>query len=470
MMKYKGLFIPLVLISLSLFPGYIAGQKKFSDAVKVYSYGAKGDGQNDDSKALEDALNYCVKYGKTCYIPKSKTYYKVTRTIRVNITAGQKLEIVSDGAVVKAASLDNFKTATIWKISPTYDEKVLLSFGPAAANYTDMNTAFAKNAGTALRVTGLVIKGPSDPFPEVPEKNQKTLVGLQTSCTQVSIMNCDFRDIYGYGIVSFGVQQYTNSNNTYKEVGGRGKTLYAFKEDFDSFGDAIYTALVRPGANIRISDCDLTGIQRFKRRSRVGITFEYSTAPYKVNIDRCKIRHYAKGMHYEEKARSTTTINNSYIEDVNFGIANIGNAGSDCTIKNSRISTGLSDGQEQGDAYAFITMYGDVNISVENSTLDFNGRQRAYQNFAGVKKVTRTTINANNTNPAIANSNTVFEACRFVNFGGNGPSFTSYAGGNRFFLRNCTFEGGGDVHAKGERLKLSIERAVNKSGKAIIPN
>jgi hypothetical protein len=439
-------------------------------AVNVANYGAVGDGVKDDTKALTDALNYCVANKKVCYIPKSKSFYHVTGTIRVDIKPSQKLEIVSNGGIVKAGTLTTFKSTTLWKISPMYDEKVLLSFGPAAANYTDLSTAFAKNNGTTLIVKGLIIDGVSEAFPEVPEKNQRILVGLQTSCANVNISSCSFSNIYGYGMVSFGAQTYINSGSTYREVGGRGKTPYAFKVDTDAFGDAIYTAVVKPGANITIRNCNLTGIQKFKRRSRIGITFEYSKQPYRITIDGCKIRHYAKGIHYEEKAKSTTLINNCLFEDVNFGVANIGNAGSTSIIRKSVFNIGTTDGQEQGDAYAFLTMYGDVNISVENSQLNFKGRKGAFQNFAGVKKVINTTLNANNTNPSIANANTQFESCKFINFGGNAPSFTSYAGGNSFLLKNCTFEGGDNVHAKGQKLSLKFDRTVSKSGKQLIAN
>lgn len=441
----------------------------YTDVVNVNRFGAKGDGLQDDAEALEKAFNYCVLNNKRCFIPKTTAFYNIKRSVRISVKAHQKLEIVSNNAMVKVGSLKGFQNKTIWKISPVYEEHVLFSIGSTAENYTDIATAFNGNQLSTLKILGLTFSGNLDNAPEVPEKGEKTFIALQTSCYNVEVTNCTFKNIYGYGQVSFGVKNYKNVKNTYLDVGGRGKTTFAHKVDGDSFGDAIYTASVKKDAVIEFNDCELTGIRKFKRRSRIGMTFEYSDHPYQVAINRCIIRHYAKGIHFEEKAKSSILINGSTFEDYNFAIANVSNHGSVCTIKNSSFATAFTDGQEQGDAFPFITMYSDMSINVYQSIFDFKGRKRAYLSFVGVKNMVNCTFNGHHTNPSIADANILFKNCRFIGFGGENPSFKSYHGGHKFVMNNCVFEGGEAIHAKGQKVSLAFKNSINKDGKALIP-
>ncbi|MGV8878724.1 MAG: hypothetical protein ACOH2A_06800 [Sphingobacteriaceae bacterium] len=441
----------------------------YADAVNVTRFGAKGDGLQDDADALEKAFNYCVLNNKRCFIPKTSAFYNVKRTVRVPIQVNRKLDIVSNNATIGIGTLKDFQNKTIWKISPVYQEFVLFSIGSDAENYTNIATAFNSNQHSTLKIRGLLFSGNLDDAPEVPEKGQKILIALQTSCYNVDVEHCVFKNIYGYGQVSFGVKNYKNISNTYLDVGGRGKTNYAYKIDGDSFGDAIYTTSVKKDAIIKFDDCELTGIRKFKRRSRIGMTFEFSDQPYRVVINRCNIRHYAKGIHLEEKSKSEMLINDCNFEDYNFAIANVNNNGSVCKITSTSFATGFTDGQEQGDAFPFLTMYSNMDISVYRSSFDFKGRKQAYLSFVGVRNMIDCSFSGNNTNPSITDANVLFQSCIFKDFGGDNPTFKSYHGGNTFTLNNCTFIGGGAIHAKGQKVTLSFKNPINKSSNALIP-
>ncbi len=53
----------------------------------IKDFGAKGDGSTDDTKAIQDALNECIKAKGKLIIPAPPNFYKITNTLNIEPTA-----------------------------------------------------------------------------------------------------------------------------------------------------------------------------------------------------------------------------------------------------------------------------------------------------------------------------------------------------------------------------------------------
>jgi hypothetical protein len=421
--------------------------------VNVATFGARGDGRTDDAPALEKALKHCMDQNLTCYIPKTTKSYHISRTIRVQPEPGQSLRIRSNGAVIKPLRIPDNNSA--YNLT-SFKEHVFLSVAKTIPSIQD-KAMFRHSKGTRVEVTGLHFDGAN-----LPEKiaantfDTDIFIGLQILAEDVKVDQCSFTNIYGYGLRVHNVKNSSITNSHFSNVGGRGATPHAQKQDFDGIGDAIYHALVKDEGNIRIANSTFQGKKQQGKRSRSAITFEYSTQPYDIQLSNLTISGYAKGIHIEEKAPTVVNINNIRLDDFNFGIANVLNDRSKIYFSNAKINVGRSDGNDNGDALAFLNYESKAEIYVDQSELHFNGRKGAYQSAVGLKRVKNSTINAHNTNLFFADGSTLFENCTFVAFGGEGKSFSSHGPGNTYRIKNSQFKNSSAVHAKGDQVKLEI--------------
>jgi hypothetical protein len=244
------------------------------------------------------------------------------------------------------------------------------------------------------------------------------------------------------------------------DVGGRGATPFVNKIDRDAFGDGVHYTLVKSSGVIAISNCVFNGKKIQNKRSRSAITFEYSTAPYKIMLSYDKISGFAAGVHIEETAPTQVFADNVEISDCNFDLVNVLNNDTQIYLNHSRLDIGMPDGNDNGDAQAFLNYRSKAKIYINNSYLNFNGRKQAYESAPGLIKVENSTINGNQTNPFFADGNTVFSDCTFIGFGGAGKSFSGNENSS-YKILNGKFKNGGQIHANGQKLKLSIEGGRN---------
>ncbi|NLU94415.1 glycosyl hydrolase family 28-related protein [Chitinophaga sp. Ak27] len=467
MTRYFAFFMTSFFIVFSI--KSTAGQKRIKPSqsiINVKDFGAKGDGVTDDADAIIQALTQAVKTNSVCYIPKTTRFYNISKTIRLSLNANDKITINSDGATIRPIGM--VKNESIYNIT-SYPEHVFLSLGPREAS-SDVHKAFVNNDGVSVNVKGLCFDGRAFQVVSLPPKNDADIaIALQVSAQNINVSNCTFQNIFGYGIRLHGASTLNVNSTNFARVGGRGKTPSADKVDFDAFGDAIYISSLRENASVSIASCTMTGIKSGNMRSRVGITFEYSSSNYNANIKGCDVRGYAKCIHIEEKNNSTFNINQCKFADFNYAIANIRDNAT-MNFYNCTFTVGLSDGKDNGSALVFLSMYGMPTISVYKSTLDYsNSAQRTYQSVVGLKLLKDCIINANNKNFYFADSNVTFDGCTFQNFGGAGASFFSNSGKNKFVIMNSRFSGGGDVHANGTKASLNFMNSnVSQQGRKLI--
>ncbi|NML35828.1 hypothetical protein HHL17_01345 [Chitinophaga sp. G-6-1-13] len=468
-LSYLGVYMLIALVS-GIHPVAFADAKSpkgnfsritvgglIADNINVKDFGAKGDGVTDDQAAIEKAANAAVAAGKVCYIPKTSANYLIGQTIRVLLVAGQKLNIVSNGATIKPTS--TVKNKAVAGLT-AFREHVFLAIGPSVnTNAPSMDKVFDNNKGITVTVTGLVFDGSNIPQMAVsPDFNTSIGIGLQISAESQTVTNCQFRNLFGDGYMALGPGTMNCSNNTFTGVGGRGKTPVIFNVDNDHFGDAVNVSAVKAGGKLNITNCQMNGLVFGKRRSRCGITLNFSATTYAVNITGCSINNYAKCLHIEESAVSNTTIRNTIFTNFNIAIANTLNNGSTCSIYDSKIYVGWNNNEEiPGTAQMIVAYKSNAKTQMYNTVLDFK-ESGVYQGVAPITLFKNCIIKAYNRNVFFAdNPDMVFDGCTFDRFGGSAKSFSSCCGTKmNITIKNSNFIGGGKVMSDDSKISVKF--------------
>lgn len=425
-------------------------------SVSVLDFGAVGDGITDDSDAFQKAIIYCIKNEKILYVPKTKHNYSLTKTIRVELSKNDKIKIISNNAVILPVDLENRSAYNL----TSFKEHIFISIGRKINSIRKIEKP-QENSGTEIDISGLIFDGRKNKYNEkILSFDNDIYIGAQLIAEKVRLSDCTFKNIFGYGVRIHEVSDSRIEHCKFINVGGRGGTPFANNIDFDGFGDAIYHAKVNGDANILISDCKISGKKYNDKRSRCAITFEYSEFPYKVNLEKLDISGYAKCLHIEEVAATIFHIKDVKMTDFNFGIANVLNNKTEIFLNNCTLNVGFNDGNDNGDALAFLNYRSFAKIYVSNSKLNFNGRHRAYQSAVGLAEVKNSTINGNNTNFFFADGNTVFSRCKFVNFGGPHESFKSNHSNNVYTIEDSKFFGTSLSSITGNNVKVIITRCI----------
>lgn len=427
--------------------------------ISVSSFGAKGNGLADDSKAIENAMKHCVKNNLICYLPRTLKFYNITSTIRIPLEPGESLTVKSNGAVIKPLNLTSNKSA--YNLT-SFREYIFLSIGKEI-NSIRSPLMFKFSEGTSIDISNLTFDG-SNLKGKIATSTFSTdiFVGVQALAEKVQVKDCNFRSIYGYSLRIHNVKKSLITGSVFSDISGRGATMYGQKADFDGVGDAIYHALVKDNGSVEILNCKFTGKKYQNKRSRSAITFEYSTQPYKIILKDLDVKGFAKCLHIEETAKSLVSIDDVNFSDFNFAIANVLNDRSVLNVKKSRIDVGVNDGNDNGDALAFLNYQSKAKINVDSSYLNFRGKQQAYQSAVGLESVKNSTINGNGTNFFFADGSTSFINCTFVRFGGQGKSFSSNNPQSHYQLINSILVNCSAIHSKGERLTLQVKNLKSK--------
>lgn len=434
----------------------------YEGPLNVQWFGARGDGKTDDTAALRKALSTAAETGEVAYIPRTSTTYSISSTVRVPLVAGQQLIVESNGATIKPTA--NIKSDSLWRLS-MFDERIFLSFGIAGSGKQlskDVHTAFKNNGGTNVAVRGLIIDG-RDAVPIVlstikggkPDWDTQVGVGIQISAENVTIENCRFQDIHGYGTRIHGPKNAYIANNTYHEVGGRGNVaIRKLGPDMDGYGDSLYLSSIAGGGQIVVTDCSFQGLSNLPFRSRIGVTFEYGDELYNSIVSNCTFSGYAKCIHIEEKVPSDIKIENCLFRNFNFGIANVINDKGRCVVNNSKFMVTDTDKYDYGSPLFLLNYQSNCASYFSKCEIHLNTAGQTWQLIAGAQLFEGCTFYGYGKNHFFADASARFSNCFFYDFGGPARSF--YSGGkHEYVLENCDFTGG-DVHAKGQKLKLTF--------------
>lgn len=441
-----------------LFPVICFGQER--KTTNITSFGVKADGVTDNSAAFIKALKYCSDNNTICFIPRANKSYKVSGTVYLDLQGDNHLEIQSDGAVIEMASIESFAPYLLRKLTPGFKELPIFAFGSKSGN-SDMARAFDNENKSFVVISGLQFKGSS----QFSQPNNPTAIvsGIDCSVGTIHFKNLTFQDIQGYGIRSFGAENLEIDNIDMDNVGGRG-----IESKSDAFGDGIYIAALKNNAKVLINKINLKGALTGNKRSRIGITFEFSVKPYHAVITNSSIANFAKSIHVEEPAPAQFEVRNCDFSKFNYGIAMIGNTKAIMNVYKSNLVCSSTDGGiEHGDGGPVINMNNGGQLNFHESKINLDGKRNSYISMVGVKELDNCTIYGNNKNPFFADASTTFSNCKFIDFGG--PSYSFFSHGSTissFAILNSSFSGGGPVNANGQRVNLVISNS--KSSKPLI--
>lgn len=292
--------------------------------LNVKLFGAKGDGQTDDTQALTNGINAGIKSDRIIEIPPGT--YKITSEIHVY---SNKVTPITIRGVIK-----NGKKPVIFSDNFI---NLLIVQGDA---YTPQG---------AVSISNIEFKGNNVPYSsEHPYFNKPNLyrIGIGVfSKRKVEIKNCTIRNVYGRGI------QIINDNWGNAKLESRFDNVDIINNEilntwglhptdhngvYDEYGDGIYVSNARKGlikGNKVVNNLNVT-----KQFGRGGIVLEYNTENF--SIDSNLIQGYDRNIHLEADLGNITIKKNTIIGS-DFGILVIefcNTAGNPITIYNNYIS------------------------------------------------------------------------------------------------------------------------------------
>nr|WP_295870339.1 hypothetical protein [uncultured Chitinophaga sp.] len=352
-------------------------KRLFSGDVNTKWFGAKGDGQADDAAALEKAMNFACSNGLRCYIPKTNQWYHMTRGIRVHATAGQVIDIYSNGALIKpnvviAQPADHLAPLT------GFDERHFFGLGEGGA-YGSREL----NRNITVKLEGLTVDGSALASPFAPKDTTTTPVGwaFVAAAEFVYIRDCQVNNLFGtaFELYSPGILRIDDCIT--KNTGGRGSTPTIGEADKDQIGNAVHIAYAREGGDLVISASGFTGklvtdpITAKTIRTRTGIVSEFSYENYELRVINTRLDHFAKTIHVEHKKREGTgPVQGTcklYLEGVTFDHFNTLQAYANCggTVAVNGCNITFRDGDTNDDGYSGLY----VGQYASEVTLEFTG-------------------------------------------------------------------------------------------------
>lgn len=443
----------------------------FSTSLNVKWFGAKGNNIANDTISITKAI---ITGSRTCgelIIPKGT--YLISETIRADIQ--DSITIIGHNAIIKSIN-NNIVPHHILSIAP-FPEKPFLVIGPTATG-TDIANAFPNTANIKINLSGISFDGSAFESIETPTLDVTPIaIALVIVAEYVEVTNCSFSNFFGYGLRIHGARIVNVDGCNFKDVGGRGRTIAAAGVDEDGMGDAIYMTSFMPDFMAKINNSVLQGIAQLTKRSRIGITIEYTINSGQIIIENTKIRHYAKCLHNESYGAYTTTISNCILSDFNVAFAHTITKDTFVNIYNSLFKWDLMDGQEAGlsPLLSALAAGSNAKISFGNCSFEYSGLNYQTCVIAGIKNFTNCDFQIKNKNIAFSDgSNTIFEGCHFFDFGGSNSSFTNWTpGASTFRLSNCIFHDGGIVRdwsypPKAQILMINCQH--NKNNALLYPN
>ena len=117
---------------------------KITNFVTPQMFGAKGDGETDDTEALQDAFDS----GKFVLIPKGTYLVKTNTTDRLSVPSNRRITF-DDGAILKGIN-ENEATSSILLLNNVHDITII---GGELYGDRESNTKTAAGAGNGLQIT-----------------------------------------------------------------------------------------------------------------------------------------------------------------------------------------------------------------------------------------------------------------------------------------------------------------------------
>ena len=372
----------------------------YRDSVNVECFGAKGNGSEDDTTAI---INAVTNVPDNTNVVLSKTY-KTTDTIEIThpitITGGGTVKpVISESKLAfKVTGNIIFDNITIDGELNTQDQ-----FGQDV--FTDL-----------VLLTGIRI----------------------TNSTNVTINNVTLKNYYGDAIEFFGYSLINITNCLVDNVGGH----WYVNNQYDAFGDGFYFGGTNGESYINIDNCILNGKYKNTTLSRCGVCVENLTTMIDtvthINMNNTKLNQYDRIIHIEAN-RGEVWINGA--NDTLHGNAIFNLTGAVSTIEKAHLTLDNSIISYTGNDYSGTRGLRAFTIAITNSKIDAsttgaigNYGTVGYYDNCEFNGITNKLMCVTNGNLTIKNSTLNFaEAVSYIFYGSNIITFDK-----------CTFNGVGD--------------------------
>jgi hypothetical protein len=402
---------------------------------------AKGDGVTDDTAALNATLAYAITNNLTLIIPKTNAYYKTSNPIQYNMQQNTTCTIISNGALIKLASMPTTTIPSGRNISGMIEYTVLGIY-----SYYGGLPYITNN--TKIMISGLNLDGTGVPtiasINSIFLASTPIVTGLYCHADSILINNVNVTNAFGEGIRAVSAANIDISNIKMSNVGGRPGTPTTPSTggmNSDNFGDGIVLEYTMINAVVNIKNTILTAPTTLGHFSRIGILSENAYGRYTLNIKNAEISNYAKPCHYEDGnvIGGVYNIDGGHFTNYNIGLANTSLTNSVINISNLHTVVTVGDGMDATSGFCtdFLATNNKVNIS--NSNIDIKTNQWCAlgnnYSFKGCH------FFGNNVAPYFVGTNVTYDHCTFDGFGGAGQTFyTTGSVINNHILTNCLFQ------------------------------
>ena len=306
----------------------VTSQNKY---IYVEDFGALGNAKNRNAEAFLKCFNYAIKNNKT--VKFKGGIYVLEKTININLPENKSLNIEGNNSLIKMIPFKNKSTDYHY-------------FGFHCEDGSESTNNQVSISNLNFDASSFVPVWMPKNFFELKIVKAVNFFDIY----KVTLTNCNFNNIFGYGVISYGVVNMTYQNVNFRDVGGH----FPLENQYDRYGDAIYFSIYdlenrgrnRKVTNLRIMNCIIQGYStNFNGNfaSRIGVCLEgYKSASVqgqKVNvlIKDSQIQYYDRSIH-QEALNADFIIENVLISDYESYFVNVYSKGSvlfkNCTIKN----------------------------------------------------------------------------------------------------------------------------------------
>lgn len=415
-------------------------------------FGTKGDGNADDTVALQKAFDFCMLAGGYIYISKGVSYYKLSEGIQVYLNTNKSIVVDSDNAELRLSDMPSKPLPSGRNISNNPEYAVLCIYSYAnGQNYNNGNA-------TRAIVNNLLFNGEGVPLvSNINNISSSTPIvnGVYIDASLISLENISVNECFGTGLRFVGANELSTRNILIKNVGGRpGTPNYPNNSSYtkDNFGDGIYIGYTPGGACIELVNIKIQGYTTLGYKSRAGIVFEYCKGNYKAYGTNIIIDYFSKSFHIEEANSEGSYYYFNNVKCTHSNIPFAVSVGSDnYYYLNNFYLECLDNGDGREDVNWFL-LYGVTRptIKVCNSHLFWDNSE---QNWCNVYSITfeQCSIDGNNSGVYFTGS-ARYNHCTFYRVGNNSGNMTFYSGGSnktRQYLNGCKFENCNRIYQSG---------------------
>ncbi|WP_373709450.1 glycosyl hydrolase family 28-related protein [Kaistella sp.] len=261
--------------------------------VSVLRFGAKGDGITDDSRAIQDCINYCAANKKMVFIPKTAAFYlldckqlfgdestMMAPTVKVALEMRSDMHIFSNGATLKIKSgISSAKNPVPMRMFFSNDFLENISFNGLILDMNGQNNLISPNLPKS-----------SNNFTQSQIIFSGTKANIAAGANNVLIENCGFINNAGVSCICFA-----QSNKPNVMVG---KNWVIRKNRFfnNGFNSSDHSSIYAWANNVECYDNNFANPSMFSSKNNTGGLVAYEIHGSNQHFYNNVISNYYQGL------------------------------------------------------------------------------------------------------------------------------------------------------------------------------